>query len=214
MRLFIVRHGETVWNAEGRFQGQIDTDLNEKGLSQAEGVAAYLKGHPFTSIVSSPLSRAHVTAQKIAAACNIASVRVVPQFTEINHGEWEGCLADDIRAQWPDMLDTWHAEPHTVTMPGKGGENLQQIYDRVVPALSALENELSGDVCLVAHDAVIKVMLCHWLEAPLSSFWRFQVGNCSLSIVNLEKGKPPRIPLFGYTGILDMGFSQPEQKGL
>lgn len=48
----------------------------------------------------------------------------------------------------------------------KGGENLQQIYDRVVPALFALENELSGDVCLVAHDAVIKVMLCHWLEAP------------------------------------------------
>ena len=65
MKLFIVRHGETAWNREGRFQGQIDIPLNEKGLAQAEMTARRFSGYPLEKVFASPLSRARVTGEKI-----------------------------------------------------------------------------------------------------------------------------------------------------
>ena len=214
MRLFIVRHGETDWNKEGRFQGQMDTHLSEYGLTQGDRVAAYLAGHSFEAVVSSPLERAFVTAQKIAAACGCRDIEVVDGFTEINHGDWEGLLSSQVEERWGDTLRTWHRAPHTVTMPGEGGESLLDVQTRCVAGTEMLAHKHSGDVCLAAHDAVIKVLLCHFLGAPLSSFWSFQIANCSLSIAELREGKAPRVSLMGDAHFLGEGFDKPEQKGL
>ncbi len=214
MRFFIVRHGETRWNKEGRFQGQIDTDLSEHGLAQGERVASYLSGHPFDAVVSSPLKRALVTGQKIADACGVGTVEIDDRLTEINHGAWEGLLSSEVEASWADVLRRWHRFPDTVLMPGTGGESLRMVQDRSVAAAGDIAEKYSGDVCLTAHDAVIKVLLCHFLGAPLSSFWNFQIANCSLSVVEIQSGKVPRISLMGDAHFLRDGFDLPEQAGL
>jgi probable phosphoglycerate mutase len=214
MRLFIVRHGETVWNVEGRFQGQRDTDLNEKGTAQADLVARFLAPHKFDAVVSSPLKRARVTGEKIAAACGCKTFETDEKLTEIHHGDWEGVLSSDVAARWPDLLKEWHEAPERVTMPGAGGESLADVQKRCAEASDRIAETYAGDVCVTAHDAVIKALLCHYAGAPLSSFWNFQVANCSLTVVELRKGKPPRISLMGDAHFLGEGFSLPEQKGL
>jgi probable phosphoglycerate mutase len=217
MRFFIVRHGETLWNNEGRFQGQRDTELNERGIAQSNRVAEYLAGHNFDAVVSSPLKRARFAAEKIAERCGVNAVETIPKLTEINHGDWEGLLSSEVSARWPRLMEMWHSEPHTVVMPGEGGESLRSVQIRAASAAEELAGRYSGDVCVTAHDAVIKALVCHFLNAPLSSFWSFQIANCGLSIAEVSPGKRPRISLMGDAHYLDergKNFTLPEQKGL
>ena len=216
MRFFIIRHGETEWNIQGRFQGQRDTELNERGLDQSRRAAAYLAGHKFDVVTTSPLRRALTLAQMIAGDCG-AEVEIVPAFTEINHGDWESCLSTEVQERWPQLLETWHKSPHAVTMPGEGGESLRTVQLRAAAAVDELADRYSGDVCVVAHDAVIKVLICLFLDAPLSAFWRLQIANCSLTIVEKSAGKTPRMSMMGCAHYLAEGgknFTLPEQKGL
>lgn len=214
MRFFVIRHGETAWNVEGRFQGQQDTELNDKGLAQAAKLRERLAGHSFEAVLTSPLKRAKKTAQIATAKCKVERFEELEALTEINHGEWEGRLAAEVSEKWPELLRRWHEAPETVTMPGAGGESLNDIAKRTVPALCESAKKYSGDVLLASHDAVIKVLLCHWLDAPLSSFFRFQIPNCSITIVELREGHAPRMSLMGDAAHLGGGFDAPEQKGL
>lgn len=214
MRFFVIRHGETAWNVAGRFQGQQDTDLNEKGLAQAKLLGGRLAGHKFEAVLTSPLSRAKVTAQLASEKCECGEFVTVDALTEINHGDWEGRLADEVAREWPEILHRWHTAPETVTMPGAGGESLEDILRRVKPAVDAAAVKYTGDVLLSSHDAVIKVLLCYWLHAPLSSFFRFQVPNCSITIIEAREGYAPRMLLMGDAAHLGDPFERQEQKGL
>jgi probable phosphoglycerate mutase len=216
MRFFIIRHGETAWNTEGRFQGQRDTELNGRGLDQSKRAARYLAGHKFDAVASSPLKRAGILAGMIADGCG-APLDTIPAFTEINHGEWEGLLSTEVRERWPELLAEWHSSPHTVVMPGEGGESLRAVQKRAAASAAELAAKYSGDVCVAAHDAVIKALICHFTGAPLSSFWRFQIANCGLTIAEVTEGHPPRVSLMGDAHYLDesgKNFTLPEQKGL
>lgn len=210
----MIRHGETSWNADGRFQGQMDVELNVKGLEQAELLAKRLAGHKFEAIITSPLARAEATAKKIAELSDYKDFIVDEGFTEINHGDWEGRLADEIAREWTETLIDWHTKPETVKMPGDRGESLEDVKERAVKAADAIAKRYTGDVLLVSHDAVIKVLLCHWLGAPPSSFWRFQVSNCSITVVEAVPGKEFRMLLMGDAAHIGSAFDRPEQKGL
>lgn len=214
MRFFVIRHGETAWNVEGRFQGQRDTELNEKGLAQAAKLGGRLAGHKFDAVLTSPLARARKTAEIASSKCETGEFNEIPAFTEINHGDWEGMLSTEVAEKWPEILRRWHTAPETVKMPGEGGESLEDIARRAVPAIEAAAQKYKGDVLLASHDAVIKVLLCHWLGAPLSSFFRFQIPNCSITIVEMKDGCAPRMSLMGYAEHLGGSFESPEQKGL
>ena len=214
MRFFVIRHGETAWNVEGRFQGQQDTALNEKGLAQAGMLGERLAGHKFEAVLTSPLDRAKKTAELASSKCETGEFSEIPAFTEINHGDWEGRLSTEVAAEWPELLHRWHTAPETVKMPGEGGESLEDIARRAVPAVEAAAKKYKGDVLLASHDAVIKVLLCHWLDAPLSSFFRFQIPNCSITIVEVKENCAPRMSLMGDAAHLGGNFESPEQKGL
>ena len=127
MRFFVIRHGETAWNVEGRFQGQKDTALNEKGLAQAATLGERLAGHSFEAVLTSPLDRAKKTAELAASKCEFGEFTEIPAFTEINHGDWEGRLSTEVAEEWPELLRRWHTAPETVKMPGEGGESLEDI---------------------------------------------------------------------------------------
>ena len=147
MRLFIVRHGESVWNAEGRFQGQHDTELSRRGFEQGLKVAEFLKRQRFDAVATSPLKRSSVTARKIAEMSGCDVIEELSGLTEICHGDWETCLTNEVIERWPRLFDLWHSEPHTVVMPGRGGSRFatskgarfrqRSFWHRNIPATSA-----------------------------------------------------------------------------
>ncbi|MBL3593964.1 MAG: histidine phosphatase family protein [Synergistaceae bacterium] len=210
MRLFIVRHGETDWNVAGRFQGQRDIALNGRGREQANLLADALEKVPFDRLWSSPLSRAFDTAQAVAERQKKA-VDVEPGLTEISHGLWEGLQADEVERRWPGDLARWHETPHLLAMPE--GESLLDVQNRALLALETIVAAGGDQVLVAAHDAVIKVLLCAWLEMPLRCFWRFQVGNGSVSLVE-RTARGWSIPLLGDACHLGAPYHRPHQKGL
>ena len=128
MRILLARHGETPWNAEGRYQGQIDIPLSPIGEAQAQALGARLASVDITRAVASPLSRAQRTAQLALGSDRAAMLLTEPDLQEIAHGEWEGLLASEINEKDPSRLRAWREEPDTVLMPG--GESLRLVLDR------------------------------------------------------------------------------------
>ncbi len=209
--LFLVRHGQTDWNIEGRFQGRRDIPLNSRGILQAEAASGALIRLRFGSIWSSPLSRAFRTAQIIAEPHG-CEVTVHDDLTEICHGEWEGLSNLVVADTWPGLLAEWHASPHTVTMPD--GESLDAVIVRSVRALKAVMTASpGGNIVLVAHDAVLKVLICHLLNAPLSSFWRFRLENGSITVFDMTN-EIPCLCVCGDTCHLGDAFDRTVQEGL
>ncbi len=106
MRILLCRHGETPWNAEGRYQGQIDIALSEVGEAQARALGERLRELPIHRAVASPLSRAFRTAQ-LALGDRTELLTTDPDLQEIAHGAWEGLLATEIRERDPERLRAW-----------------------------------------------------------------------------------------------------------
>ncbi len=183
MRLLLARHGETAWNAEGRYQGQEDIPLSPVGDAQARALGARLGEVRIDRAVASPLARAARTAALALGTERAALLRTDPGLMEIAHGTWEGLLAREIRERDPERLSAWRDTPHEVLMPG--GESLQHVLDRAWPALERACDGLGADdtVLVVAHDAVNRVILCKVLGLPLARLWRFRQAPTTLNLL-------------------------------
>ena len=183
MRILLARHGETPWNAEGRYQGQIDIPLSPVGESQANALGERLRGLAIDRAVASPLSRARRTAELALGAERAPMLALDPDLQEIAHGEWEGLLAAEIGEKDPARLRAWREEPDTVLMPG--GESLRQVLDRSWRGLSRAAEGLGGDdtLLLVAHDAVNRVLLCRILGLPIGKLWTFRQAPTTLNLL-------------------------------
>lgn len=182
MKLLLARHGETPWNAEGRYQGQSDIPLSSVGEAQARALGERLRGVPITRAVASPLGRARQTAE-FALGERRAILSTDPGLMEIAHGTWEGLLASEIDARDPDRLQAWRVTPHEVLMPQ--GESLQHVFDRAWPALQRAADGLGADdtLLVVAHDAVNRVLLCHVLGIPFGRLWTFRQAPTTLNLL-------------------------------
>ena len=117
LRLLLVRHAETDWNRERRYQGWRDTPLSESGRGQAEAVARLLAGERLAAVWSSPLARARDTAAAIAGPQDLP-VREAAAFKEMRFGEWEGLTSAEVRARFPVLYQDWRDTPHLVAVPG------------------------------------------------------------------------------------------------
>ena len=187
MRILLARHGETPWNAEGRYQGQEDIALSPVGEAQAVSLGRRLESVRIDRAVSSPLSRARRTAELALGAECASTLQIEPGLQEINHGSWEGLLASEIHARDPEGLRAWREAPDSVRMPD-GGESLQDVFDRAWPALVRASEGLGvGDTLLVvAHDAVNRVILCRVLGIPFSRLWTFRQAPTTLNLLEGE----------------------------
>ncbi|MEM7066591.1 MAG: histidine phosphatase family protein [Cyanobacteria bacterium P01_B01_bin.77] len=189
-RLLLVRHGETDWNRESRFQGQIDIPLNENGRAQAAQAGEFLKVIPIDNAVSSSMMRPKETAEIILQQHPGVSLTVTKGLWEISHGQWEGKFEHEIEAGFPGMLADWQTKPETVQMPE--GENLQDVWDRAEAAWHEIVAKYSQDtpqtILVVAHDAVNKCILCQVTGLRPEAFWQFKQGNGAVSVIDYPDG--------------------------
>ncbi len=208
-RIFLIRHGETNWNKEGRFQGQIDIPLNENGRNQARKTFEYLKNISFNRAFSSSMHRPYETAQIILQNKKDLKIEKIDSLVEISHGLWEGKLESEIREKWPTLLKNWHDKPEEVLMPD--GESIKDVSERSIEAfhkicLSQKDNDLS---IVVAHDAVNKTLICNILGINYSNIWMIKQGNGGITVIDLfnDPSKPPVISALNITthlgGIID-----------
>ncbi len=183
-RIIIVRHGETDWNMEGRFQGQIDIPLNKNGKIQAKQASEYLKDVEFNKAYSSSMSRPFETAKIILGKKDL-KIKKIENLVEISHGLWEGKLEMEIKDKWPELLNAWHEKPETVIMPE--GESIKDVAKRSISAWESIcKNQEDNDVTLlVAHDAVNKTLICHLLGLDYSNIWMIKQGNGGITVIDI-----------------------------
>lgn len=183
MKIILARHGETPWNAEGRYQGQEDIALSPVGEAQARALGERLRDVRIDRAVASPLARAKHTAELALGEARAAMLATDPGLMEIAHGTWEGLLASEILERDAERLQAWRDAPHEVLMPE--GESLQHVFDRAWPALVRAGDGLGKDdtLLVVAHDAVNRVILCHVLGIPLARLWTFRQAPTTLNLL-------------------------------
>lgn len=207
IRLLLVRHGETDWNRDGRFQGQIDIPLNENGHRQAAQAGEFLKAVKIDAAVSSSMLRPKETAEGILKHHPDVSLETTEQLWEISHGEWEGMLETEIESGYPGMLGQWQRQPETVQMPA--GENLDDVWTRakkgwgdIVAAYSEGLDQLDAPptVMVVAHDAINKAILCQLFGLGPEKFWQFKQGNGAVSVIDYLGG-PDSAPVLSAANI-------------
>jgi alpha-ribazole phosphatase len=179
MRLLLVRHGETDWNAAKRFQGQADIPLNLTGQRQAAAVARVLRRDTVQVIIASDLLRAQETARVIAAPLQLI-VNPDSRWREMAFGDWEGLTYDVLQHRHPKWLAAWYDDPLQVAPPN--GETLTHVVNRVRAAWHDLRaTYVNQTAVLVAHGGPLRLLLCLALGLPPEAHWRFAVDPASLS---------------------------------
>ncbi|MFO5493732.1 MAG: histidine phosphatase family protein, partial [Cuspidothrix sp.] len=190
VRLLLVRHGETEWNRQGKFQGQIDIPLNDNGRNQAGKAAEFLKNVNIDFAVSSTMSRPKETAEIILKNHPNLILELFDGLREISHGLWEGKFESEIEQEFPGELERWRTIPAEVQMPE--GENLEQVKERSVSDWHTIvKNAESQQLQLglvVAHDATNKTLLCHILGLSNENFWNFRQGNGAVTVIDYPDG--------------------------
>jgi len=187
--LVLVRHGETDWNRERRFQGHADTPLNDSGRRQAGELAALLRSDGLSAVYTSPLRRAKETASVVAAELGL-DAHELEELREIDVGDWQGLTIDEVRTRYPEQLDVaWRSG-------WPNGETHEELSARVLPALLELDRRHGGEHVLgVTHAGPIRVALA--AAAGLShEESRAQIGpleNCAVFRFAILTGKLERV---------------------
>ncbi len=188
LRLFLVRHGQSVWNDEKRIQGQQDIPLGDEGRKQAIALGGRLKGKQFQACFSSPLKRATETAELILKASgNSIPIITLPELMERNFGDWEGKSIDDLQLLFLNDFSQWLAA-HQIPAP-PNGESMDELMKRVERGLDQILAVKEGNVLVVGHSGSIKAAICIFFRLPLSSFVRMRIDNASLTILEIEDGR-------------------------
>ncbi len=152
--IYLIRHAQAEGNRDRRFQGDIDSEVSPLGWQQLDYLAERCRTLPVTRIYTSPLKRARETAKAVNRYLGVP-ITVEPRISEINTGEWEGRLYDELEILWPEERRIWREEPWRFQSPG--GESMQQVYDRASAALRdiAAQNP-GGSVAVVCHGCVLR----------------------------------------------------------
>lgn len=185
--LILVRHGETDWNRERRWQGHADTPMNETGRKQARALARTLTGAPIAAVYSSDLRRAHETAEIVAAAHQLP-VSVDRRLREIDFGEWEGLTTEEIHERFPEYAAAW---PPDDGRPFPGGETYAAMGERVVEALAEIAHRHpDGDVVVVLHGGPIRGVLAHAAGITYAEQRRLRrhLANCDVVRMAVRDG--------------------------
>ncbi len=184
-RIILIRHGQTIWNREQRFRGQVDVPLDETGLWQARVTGEYVAARwPLHAVYSSPMRRAVQTAEATAALQGL-TVQVLPGLIDLHFGELQGMHVDEVRQRYPDLLHAWVEAPESIDFPG--GERLDDMRQRLVAALQEIvAHHPEQTVALVGHAVVNRVLLCTVLDVGNEYFWRLEQDTCAVNQIEWD----------------------------
>lgn len=191
MHLYLVRHGESTYNAEGRIQGQEDAPLSERGRWQAEQIGRRLAGVTFEAAYASDLSRAADTARAIVA--HHPELRLVHDevLREIGFGIFQGLTVPEIQAKYPGEYERWNRTGHDASLGSfiraytpPGAESTDELHARAGRALAWLrEREHTGAVLVVSHGGLLRSLVAHALGLDEALRYRFHFDNTGFSII-------------------------------
>lgn len=196
-RIVLWRHGRTAWNAEGRFQSQLDPPLDDLGERQAAATAGIIRSLDPAYVVSSDLSRARATAARLGLP-----VQLDDRLREIDLGGWQGLTGEEAAARFPDEYAAWMAGDD-VRRGGK--ETYEEVGARAVAALLAGLGQVpdGGTLVAVTHGGTSRAAIGSLIDLPPSAWWRLgPLGNCRWSVLGRSRrgwrlaehnaGDPPR----------------------
>ncbi len=182
-RWFIVRHGETDWNAQGRVQGHTDVDLSERGELQARAICARLAGVKIDAAYSSDLLRSTETARQILGRREV-KLCATARLREYNKGIFEGLTPEETGQRYPQLYAASQVKDLDFAPPG--GESIRQASARMADFICDMKTRHQGDnVLFVGHGGTLRAAFVALMELPLEANWRFAMANCGLSMVDV-----------------------------
>ncbi|SRR5713226_133545 len=185
-QVIVVRHGETTWNMERKFQGHLDSELTAKGISQAQAIAERLVNHSFSALYSSDLGRATQTAQIISAATG-RTVVSDPRLRERNLGVFQGLTSEEIKAKYPGEYESYRSRDPDYIVPE--GESLHRQVERNIACFEELaQRHCAESIVVVTHGGVLSGLFRHVLSIPLEAPRRFDFPNSSLNVFTYGDG--------------------------
>lgn len=196
MRLILVRHGETVWNAEFRVQGgEVDTELSEKGRGQITRLAEVLRNEPIDLILSSPLQRAVITAETIGRY-HEAPILTHPDLKEVNVGDFDGLSTVDMPQTFTELLLSWW-KGGCERLPG--GESFSELQERTWGVIDPyVRDGAPTNLLVVSHYFTTLSIIFKALEFPMNMLVKFRMDPGCISV--LEFGRfGPRLARFNDT---------------
>lgn len=183
MKFYLLRHGQTNWNIEGKIQGKTDVPLNETGMEQAGFLAMAMGRCMAKALYTSPLLRAKQTAQAVAERMGLP-VYVLPELKEVDFGLWEGCTWNEIEKKYPQDYRLWMKNPASVAPTG--GESRQSLSARSRDVVEKVVRRASdGDVVLVAHGGILVYLIDYLLRNQIEKR-EIIVRNASISVVEYD----------------------------
>jgi 2,3-bisphosphoglycerate-dependent phosphoglycerate mutase len=184
--ILLLRHGETLWNVEGRIQGHRDSPLSAEGIAQAEALARRLAAERPDVLYTSDLGRARQTMEPIARVTGLAP-RIDPGLRERCYGAFEGRTWPEIERDFPEQYASHLTGSATVR--ADGGESMMEFRDRAVGALERIA-EASGDgkVVIVAHGGVLGLLYRHIMNIPLEAARKYAMPNASINRFTFKSG--------------------------
>ncbi|AKH68921.1 fructose-2,6-bisphosphatase [Spongiibacter sp. IMCC21906] len=195
-RIDLLRHGAC--QGGEIFRGSTDVLLSELGWQQMQDKLASLSSPGWDHIVSSPLQRCWRFATAVSEERGLP-LEHYRDFREMHFGDWEGLKHDEARQQYPEEWRQFWSSPDMASPPN--GEAMPDFCQRVTTAQDALVEQYQGKrVLLVAHGAVIRVMICHWLGMPMGAMTRLSVPYAGLSRFEIyhQQGRPPWVQLVSH----------------
>jgi probable phosphoglycerate mutase len=186
--LLLARHGQTVWHAENRYAGISDVALTDTGVAQAEALGRWAAAHPVDAIWTSPLSRAVLTAAPATRALNLVP-HTEPDLRECDFGVVEGRTLAEFAAENPGAAEAFRADP--VAYPFPGSEDPTAAAERGAAALQRIAAAHPEQrVLVVAHNTLLRLVLCRLLSIPLSEYRRIfpQLRNAAVSEIRMAQG--------------------------
>jgi broad specificity phosphatase PhoE len=180
---WIVRHGQTEWNADGRIQGHTDIGLSEKGAQQSQLVAGRLAEFSIDAAYSSDLRRSAETAREILGQRTVP-LQTTPQLREYHKGVFEGLTVEEARHRYPDLYAASLVKDLDFAPPG--GESTRQTSARIASFVADVrQRHANENVLIVGHGGALRAVFVALMELPLEANWRFLLANCGLSVVDI-----------------------------
>lgn len=181
VRILLARHGETVCNVEGRWQGQSDSPLTERGIAQSRELGRALIDEPIAAVYSSDLGRSMQTADEVATLLSLA-VQPDVRLREIATGGFTGKTREEIDADYPGVRHIWATAPSSMRLP-EGGETLQEAQARALDFFTQrMPDHVGETIVVITHGAVGQAIVVNGMGGSVEDLWlRERVDNCQIT---------------------------------